>query len=184
MEPDEVLVDSVVSSETQPLLPSLSALATLSGSFKEKLTTCVQYVLPRHICRLSRAAIAVIVINIVVCAAYTATLNVGVVAVGTSNEVLVTVCVVYIFLAVVALLSPLSGFLADVCCGRYRVIFAGIWLIFCAFLIVSVCAIMTLILGAEIWNKNQSHLALLVVILVVLASMMFVTGLGCYQANF
>ena len=141
--------------------------------------------LPRHICRLSKAAIAVIVINIVVCAAYTASLNVGVVTVSTNNNVLVTMCVVYVFLAVVTLFSPLSGFLADVCCGRYKVIFAGIGLTFCAFLIDSVCAIiMTLVYSPDFGSKYRSHLVLLLVIPVVLAFMMFVTGLGCYQANF
>ena len=100
---------------------------------------------PWYIRQLSKAAIAIVVINIVVSAAYATVMNTAMFIGYILNGVSTTIIVVYSFVAGVTLFSPLSGFLADVCYSRYRVILVGICLYLSAFLVYSLDAVITLI---------------------------------------
>ena len=151
MDPDEQ------PSETQPLLSPLSSLAaTNSGLVRENLVTCVKCLLPKCICRLSKAAIAITLISAVFSAAYATVMYAATFVEYPFGNVLSSIIVVYSYVAFITLFSPLSGFLADVHCSRYRVILAGNWLTFCAFFVYSIGAILTLIFGISVWEKHHN----------------------------
>ena len=101
------------------------------------------------------------------------------------GNVLSGIISVYCFFALITLFSPLYGFLADVRCGRYGVLLAAIWLAFCAFILVSVGAIITLSIGINAWDTNYAHgyVAPILFSLSAVGIVLFAVGLGFYRAN-
>ena len=176
MEQIRALRHPLESSERQPLLsPSSSPISVVS---EEQIGCCKKW----HTCQLSKAAMALIVFHAVVGASYATCMN-GAMWLGyTNGNVSMTVIGMYLFFAVVTLLSPLSGFLADVCCGRYRVIHTGLGLMLGAFMILSFNAVFTMIYGYSIWNYFA--VGIFFGILSAISYLMFVVGHASYQANF
>ena len=164
----EISVVPVVPSEIQPLISPHSPLALYSRSLRKKLATCIQC----HICLLSAAYATVM--NAAVFSGY---------VIG-SGSVSSAITIAYSFLAFMTLFSPLSGFLADVCWGRYRVIVASILLESCASLMWSIWSILALKYGSKVWHVHHSVLGPLSFTLLGIAFVVFVTGLAGYQANF
>ena len=93
----------------------------------------------------------------------------------------------YAVLAVVAMLYPLSGFLADVCCGRFKTIIIGLTTIF-----ISSIILVALCVG---WNATKGihprHLvdtpinkAVPFYVIGSGAALLIVVGYAAYQANF
>ena len=103
------------------------------------------------------------------------------------NGVSTGIVIIYTFVAAITLFSPLSGFLADVCFSRYKVILISFWLHFAAFLVYTVSSILTIIFGTDVWvtsHYNGGGIALCLIIFAGVAFIVFVFGLASYQANF
>ena len=178
------------SSESQPLLSPhrtvpintrLTPLESRSGTH-----ACWMYLLSRCACKLSKAAIVIILINIVVSASYAAVMNV-VMEIGYINQdVGNAVIAIYSFIAMVTLFYPVSGYLADVCYGRYKVALVGVGVMFGASVFFAVAGMMSLVYGTTIWYlKDHDYVGVVVVayILAVIMVIMFTIGLAGYQAN-
>ena len=89
--------------------------------------------------------------------------------------------IMYTALAIVAMFYPLIGFLADVSCGRFRVVIFCYSLVLFASLVLYICVVSYLI-RAEYYHLWRVHPAISAVgCTVILASLI---GLGGYQANF
>ena len=177
---------SVSSSESQPLLPPRSSNGNRNISKFKQFIMLTKTLLRKHACHLSKSAIGIILINIIVSAAFAAIINGFMLMAYVHDGFSIGIISVYSFVAVITLFSPLSGFLADVYCGRYRVIFAGICFQFIAFLSYAIMATVTLIVGTDIWDTthyNGGGVALLLFILVGVSFILFVFGLAGYQAN-
>ena len=94
----------------------------------------------------------------------------------------------YAVLAVVMTLYPVSGFIADVCCGRFKVAMISLAL----FLFSLLFLVLACFLNIPIWASTQpffnresgEYFALLIVIFVSLSLICFVCGLTGYQANY
>ena len=103
------------------------------------------------------------------------------------NGVSMSVVIIYLFVAAISLFSPLSGFLADVCFSRYTVVLVSFWLHFAAFLVYTISAVLTMILGTDIWvtsHYNGGGIALCLLIFAGMAFIVFVFGFAGYRANF
>ena len=177
------------SSENQPLLaPSSSSSQVITtSSVCEKLATCAKCLLSHQVCRLSKPAIAIIVINVVVGAAFATLMNTVMFVGYARNGIITSIVSIYSVVAVITLFSPLSGFLADVYCGRYKVMLAGISLQFVTLLLYSIAAILTLIYGSGIWitsHYNGGGIALALIFLAGIMFILFTVGLTGFQANF
>ena len=166
-----------MSSERQPLLSPSSS--SISADSEEQGGCCKKW----HTCQLSKAAIALIVFHTVVGASYASFMNI-IMWIGYSfGNVSMTVIGVYSLVAIVTLLSPLSGFLADVYCGRYKVIHSGLGLMLGAFLIESFNAVLTLTIGIYIWAHSNIILHSFLVLSAAFGCLLFVIGHAGYQAN-
>ena len=89
--------------------------------------------------------------------------------------------IMYAALAIVAMFYPLIGFLADVSCGRFRVVIFCYSLVLFATLILYICMVAILV-RAEYYHIRWVHPAIsAITCIVALASLI---GLGGYQANF
>ena len=133
-------------------------------------------------CQMSKPATALIVFHAVVGASYASFMN-GTMWLGYSyGNVSVTVIVGYSLVAITALLSPLSGFLADVCCDRHRVIRTGLGLICGSVLLLSLDGVLTMYFGVAIWSSH-SVLRFCLLIISGCSYLLFVIGHSNYQAN-
>ena len=130
---ESVTVDSE-HSETQSLLqPTLrrSACHYMWISF----TQCFLH--SKSVCLLSKSVWLILVWTLIVSVAYAGILFIAeafiITSVGSylntfskSNPITTPFCIVYVILAFTAILYPLSGFLADVWCGRFKAVMIGL----------------------------------------------------------
>ena len=169
--------DSLMSSERQPLLsPSSSPINAVS---EEQVGWCKKW----HTCQLSKAAIALIVFHAVVGASYATCMNVAMWIGYSSSNVSMTVIGVYLLVAIVTLLSPLSGFLADVYYGRFKVVHTGLGLIFGGFLILIFNAVLIIFEDSILFQFGLVSVHAFWMSLTALGFLMFFIGHAGYQAN-
>ena len=181
MEPAEVSTTSVLSSETRPLLsPPVN-----SRSIIRAMATFAK-LLSKYFCQLSKPTVAIILINLVVSAAFASLMNAIMFMGYFFNGISMSVVIVYLLVAAISLFSPLSGFFADVCFSRYTVILISFWLHFAAFSVYTVAAVLTMIFGTDIWitsHYNGGGIALCLLIFAGIAFIVFVFGFAGYRAN-
>ena len=177
--------------ETQPLLSPI-AMPTL----RERLYQACA--LPRHLCLPSKAAVLILFWSTIVGTAYTlakdATVAIGIVLANDKinghklDNVLVNILIPYVCLALVMLLYPLSGFIADIWCGRYKSVIISMCILMFSFVGFAVGCSLTLI--DQVHHITIHHPELLnvgkdfLIIVVVLAFVLFIIGLSGFQANF
>ena len=88
-------------------------------------------------------------------------------------------------LAVVMMFYPLSGFIADVSCGRFKTVMVSLSFIFISFLfamIASLIGIEALLSGAHLSVHNSN--GIIVITVLVPALLCFISGIIGYQANY
>ena len=97
--------------------------------------------------------------------------------VSTFNKAIyLMVGVVAIFALIQMLFYPVWGLIADICCGRYRIITLSIFTVWCATLLFGIACIIQLV--------HINYYTLLVYpILSSIAILMFLTGISGFQAN-
>ena len=180
---------------TDPVSSPAEAQSLLSPvpmpTFREHLNqACAP---PRHLCLPSKAAVLILLWSAMVSTAYTlamdATVAIGVVlAKDKFHNVLVNVLIPYVCLALVMLLYPLSGFMADIWCGRYRLVIISMCILMFSFIGFALGCTLTVI--KYVYHDIHHHPELLevgkdlLIIAVVLAFVLFIIGLSGFQANF
>ena len=125
-----------VPTETDSLVPTDRSFRTPSQRTFCVLSTCA----PRRICVPSKPALVIFAWTFVVGTAFfsfSAFLNLSMIHlpdVISFTSILVTHCVLAVFI----LFYPLAGFLADVCCGRYRVIVISVGLLWLSTILLTI----------------------------------------------
>jgi peptide/histidine transporter 3/4 len=174
--------------ETQPLLSPV-AIPNLRERFSQ---ACA---LPRHLCLPSKAAVLILFWSAIVGTAYTlandATVAIGIVLANDKghklDNVVVNVLIPYVCLALVMLLYPLSGFMADIWCGRYKAVIVSMFILMFSFIGFAVACTLTLIKDIHHIHHHSELIKVgkdLLIVTVVLAFVLFVIGLSGFQANF
>ena len=179
----------VMLSESQPLLSPHGTMSTNSrmASVELERSTNVKHILSRLTCKLTKAAIIIILVNIFVSVSYAIIISINVVGGYLYNDMGHTSLTLYSFMAIVGLFYPVSGFLADVYCGRYRIIFIGVCLMFIAstaFAVISMSSAMIVTQAGRSWCLTNHFITWLITIFAVIIIAVFVFGLVGYQANF
>ena len=156
------------------------------------------FCLPCNICIKSKAAILILVWSVVIGAVYLALLSgFGVIGFVLQNQEhrfhtsmqslekivipVITVLVAYAFLALILLLYPISGYLADIHCGRYKAVTLSFLLIWVAMLLLSAAGV-----GGMITNfpdKFGPKFAIPLGLCIVLSLLLITVSLACYQSN-
>ena len=91
----------------------------------------------------------------------------------------------YAILAIVMIFYPLSGFIADVCCGRLKtVVVSLIFLVSCWIVVLVALSVLASISKPEISDLKHNQGLVVVVILTLISLFTFIIGLTGYQANF
>ena len=178
--------------ETQPLLPSPLPVATL----RERLAQA--YVNPRNLCLPSKAAVLILFWSALVGTLYTIVMDFSV-AIGIYGHrvkinghkyhlnVFLNVLVPYACIAIVLLLYPLSGFVADVCCGRYKTVISSLSILVCSMALSTIiCVVLMINLDhrKDIPDKLLTFGEYVVILGVILAFLFFIIGNSGFVANY
>ena len=147
----------------------------------------------KHLCLPSKAAILMIFWTAAVGMVYNLVLLLAVALVYTrplsiSSNISLSIndYLPYAILAFVSMLYPLSGFIADVCCGRLKVFVTGLCFILTFVLLVCLSEIILLVGKSHslttytIFHQTKE---IIVFSLVMVSLIIFVIGLASYQAN-
>ena len=177
--------DTLSGSETQPLISSPS----FSRSIFWKLAFNGRRLLPGPGCRwlISKPVLAVIFINFVVGVAYAtlrAAMQEGLMLSRGTVSIEITLASLLVAL-VSTFFSPLSGFLADVRFGRYRVLLASICLTLGACLLTSLIVAIRLLVTIRVWKIEffTHHVQPVLFAFAGVAVLLLLPGIACYQAN-
>ena len=188
------LIEPVGSPETQPLLSSLQSFPSITLRERLSRANC----LPRGLCLPSKAAVLILFWTLVVSAIYkTAEQGIMYTAerlkereqkhlhfLATNHfDILLT----YLVFVVLLLVYPLAGFVADVCCGRYRAVIISLCFLLCG----SAClALVTALLFSHVIRSpfsdhtNIRQNSNVFFALSSLGLFFLIPGLSGYQANF
>ena len=178
-------------SETSSLL--VNTAAACEDSPLQQKSVCTSYPSSKHPCLPSKEAILILLWTVIVGAMYYIFMGLALILEiilyrskpGTNFSVYDSL--LYAILALVMMLYPLSGYIADVCCGRLKTVVVSLIILYVCLIIL----LIGLLLGETIalsafrhdirHNRGVFSSAVLVGILLLLT---FVIGLAGYQANF
>ena len=162
----------------------------LLPSSRDNKASCCRWCRPllEHICVQSKPAALLLGLVVVVGAMHTVytCVFVFVALVWGSQHVLesLTVIISYLVMITTVILYPVSGFFADVICGRYRVLVCSTSLFIASFIVSVVAA--TLVLGRKPLAILQLSFSdnIMFFLLLALFGLTFGTGYMCYYPNF
>ena len=179
--------DDTVAQTTVPLSP-LTKPHRLRSLFQQ--LSC----LPCNIYVKSKAAILILVWNLYIGGIYASLLNVFTVlgflwqnrwsdskTKEKFNVIIWTVISAYALLALTLLVYPLSGFLADVYCGRYKAVTTSFVVLWVAMLTSSITVVMSYFEDKSNWHIEP--LKYFVALFVIISICLIMVGLAGYQAN-
>ena len=99
------------------------------------------------------------------------------------RAVIWTVLAAYALLALIRLVYPLSGFLADIYCGRYKAITISFSVLLVAMLCLSISVIIGFTQGLHINIHHHKSTAVPFILFVIISLLLITAGLAGYQAN-
>ena len=188
-----VMTQPVSTPEAQPLLRSPLPVPSLQ---QRLVHACI---LPRHLCPPSKAAKLILVWSAIVGTMNTLAMDFSIVLGVVGKEfrfnghkyhlnIFLNVFVPYACLAFVLLIYPLSGFVADVCCGRYKTVIASLSILVCSI----GCFAFACILGMITIDHKRGDIPVhvydfgkyLLFLVVIMAFVLFIVGFSGFQANF
>ena len=179
------------STETRALLagtaPSRHLNFTLKVCFRRLSSTICQ---SRYLCLPSKAAILILLWTAVIGAVNTAVIGTIALVIDLNTltsgvSISLSDSLSYALLAVMMMFYPISGFLADICCGRFRTVMCGLLSVLMFLLLVSLITIFELLhnFGLLVQEPLQVY-RILFIIIGAISVIFFVIGLAGYQANF
>ena len=145
----------------------------------------------RDFCLPSKAAYLILLWTVVVGIIYYILLDIAIVGTYIAKRALVAIyeSITYAVLAFIMMFYPLSGLVADVCCGRLKtvVISLTVFLIL-LFVWICICIVSTSMQHFYI-SRDTSYLfsnapGIIVFTLLIISVLLFVVGLSGYQANY
>ena len=175
--------------ETQALLSRTSP----SGNQHSPLGVCLwrlshRVYRLRYLCLPSKAAILILLWTAVVGAVNTTVIG-AVVSEIDSNSLIKGVSISisdslpYASLAVIMMFYPVSGFIADICCGRFRTVMLGLISVLISLLFASLISLVELLHKVGVLHPHSQVLYGSIPIITVSLAF-FIIGLAGYQANY
>ena len=179
-ESSRLLVNTASEEDSSPLQPQLQRAAI----------SCPP---PKHLCLPSKAAILILLWTAIVGVTYHnlvgffAVLVLGIQRPNTTLSVYEPLS--YAILALVMMFYPLSGFIADVCCGRLKAVVISLFLMLSFFIgILVALSLVSIVSKPNVHNfhilEHNLGITCIIIILAIISLLAFIIGLAGYQANF
>ena len=163
--------------------------ASEDSSPLQRKSVCISCPPSKHLCLPSKAAILILLWTIIVGAIYynlvgfSALIVMSIIA--PPNTVLSQYePLPYAILAMVMMFYPLSGFIADVCCGRLKTVVVSLIFLLSCWILVSISIAVLETISGHVSLGITHDQGILVIILGMLSLFAFIIGLAGYQANF
>ena len=156
----------------------------------------LKFKLSKHLCLSSKAAILIILWATVVGAVYTLFKDIVAVAILGSRyahiaDIAILDLIPYVTLTFIMTFYPLSGFIADVCCGRFRTAVVSLTLMLLCFMFLGIACILAFYametnarLTLDHGLEPQYEESIAVIILLFFALALFIIALVGFQANY
>ena len=177
-----------IAESSHPLINTASEDS--SSALQQKNIVCISCPPSKCLCLPSKAAILILLWTIIVGAMYHNIVGISAILV-LSNSIPNGILsqyepLPYALLAIMMMFYPLSGFIADVCCGRLKtVVVSLLFLLFCWIILLLSLFLLASILKPDIDSSSLKHnQGLAAVILAIISLFAFIIGLTGYQANF
>ena len=176
--------DSMSISELQALLPQHRIAVPSRHRQWSRLCCCS----PKNVCLLSKAVVMILLWALIISSIHSTGLNASsMLAIRNRkqfpNILFLAVITPYTLLAFVLLLYPLSGFLADVYCGRYKTVIFGLCVLFCAFFVLSSDSVIFLKYN-YLTNLHGKSVKTAFGVVAFTGFVIYATGLAGFEANF
>ena len=185
------------STETQPLLSRTYSSANQCSIFKVCFPKLLQTLCQlRYLCLPSKAAILILLWTAAVGAVATTVIVAVVLAVDSTSlynveSVSLYDSLVYASSAVLLMFYPVSGFIADVCCGRFKMVMIGLFSLLTFLLVVSIIPLLLFLHKIGVLHLDPSNMFyedLKVKIPFLLSFtgglVLFIIGMSSYMANY
>ena len=174
----------IMKGESTHLLVNTASSTDLSSSLRHKR---ISYFPLKHLCLPSKAAILILFWTAIVGLFYHATLDFTVVLIASYTRnytgILTYDVLSYAILALVMISYPLSGFIADVCCGRLKTVKISIIVLLIFVVLVTITIMVSKTMKHHHVYSFTHNQGIFVVILASLSLLVFIIGLVGYQAN-
>ena len=163
--------------------------ASDSSPLQQK-SVCISCPPSKHLCLPSKSAILILLWTAIVGALYHNFVGFSAFLVITNSRPDTNISMYeplpYAILAIVMMFYPLSGFIADICCGRLRTVIVSLILLLCCWVVslLGLSVMETLELPDPIAHVLTHNQGILFVILAFLSLFAFIIGVVGYQANF
>ena len=174
-ESSRLLVNTASEEDSSPLQPQQKAAISCPP--------------PKHLCLPSKAATLILLWTAIVGALYNIFLGLAVALeifkskYGTNFSVYDSL--IYAILALVMMFYPLSGFLADVCCGRLKIaIISLVILLVCLIILLIGITLGNAMIALSHFDRHNKGIMITVALVAFLVLFSFIIGLVGYQANY
>ena len=174
-ESSRLLVNTASEEDSSPLQPQQKAAISCPP--------------PKHLCLPSKAATLILLWTAIVGALYNIFLGLAVALeifkskYGTNFSVYDSL--IYAILALVMMFYPLSGFLADVCCGRLKIaIISLVILLVCLIILLIGITLGNAMIALSHFDRHNKGIMITVALVAFLVLFAFIIGLVGYQANY
>ena len=162
--------------------------ASEDSSPLQRKSVCISCPPSKRLCLPSKAAILILLWTIIVGAIYNNLVGFSaliVMSIAPSNTNLsVYDPLPYAILAMVMMFYPLSGFIADVCCGRLKTVVVSLIFLLSCWILVSISIAVLDSMSGHVSLRITHDQGILMIILGMLSLFAFIIGLAGYQANF
>ena len=154
----------------------------------QQKSVCISCPPSKYLCLPSKAAILILLWTVIVGTMYYIFMGLAAVIQVNNSQINIGFSVYdplpYAIFTIIMMFYPLSGFIADVCCGRLKTVVVSL-----VILLFSLTILLIAIILVEKTNSNLIHLlsnnkGILIVVLGFLSLISFVIGLAGYHSNF
>ena len=167
------LLDNTASEDSSPL---------------QQKKVCISCPPSKYLCLPSKAAILILLWTIVVGATYHNVVGFSALLVLSNPTPNTTLSeyepLPYAILTIVMMFYPLSGFIADICCGRLKIVIVSLMFLLCCWILVVLGLVVSEIIPHISIHTFWQNQGILLDILVTCSLLAFVVGLAGYQANY
>ena len=165
---------------------------------RDKSRWLLKFKLLRHLCLSSKAAILIILWATVIGTAYTLLQDIVAVSIlgrryAHTTDIAILDSIPYVALTITMTFYPLSGFIADVCCGRFKTAIISLTLMLLSFMFLGIACVITFYaivsnvrfqIGLYHVIEPQYEESVAIIILFTFALALFIIGLCGFQANY
>ena len=159
-----------------------------SSSPLQQKSVCISCPPSKYLCLPSKAAILILLWTVIVGTMYYIFMGLAAVIQITNSQISISFSVYdplpYAIFTIIMMFYPLSGFIADVCCGRLKTVVVSLVILLFSLIILLIAIILVEKTNSNLIHPLSNNKGILIVVLGFLLLISFIIGLAGYHSNF